>query len=543
MRIKSILFHKSVARIATGSFVFVLALLFRLVHFNQIYKTPLLSENYVPDTFAFIITAQKIIEGSFFYMIPMNMNMLYPIYLIPFILFFKESVLMAVFFQLMIDALSAAMVFRIALRVFDVKAALLAGALYALYGPLILFAGAPLAESLSIFFLLVSFYLLIKAIDDQRRVVYYYAAGMFLGLASLGRPNIIVSFVLLVGGMLFCDHGNKNRFYSVTRFALGLCFVLLPFSLNNYYLEKSFSPYPSRGGINFYIGNHSEAKGIYELIPGTSNIPYLDMLAFQNVASKSMGKALSLKESDAYWLESGVLFFAEHPVEALKLLLIKTLLFLNNKELATNLDYNFCRDFSSVLKYAIIPPGFLISLAVMGMILLPNGDLRIVLLKLFLIGLVLSTIFFFISERLRIISFPFMILLASQTIFILSNFIRRKEETKIILALLSTIALIMVTAIPLKAFDITAENTTSYAHSQYGAYLLNNHQMEEAVMEFKKAVELNSKNPEPYYHLSLIDYANKRYSSALEFHNKSKSLGFTVDDAYEKKLYELTAEE
>lgn len=541
MRIKSFLSTKSSANIGKYYFIFILALCLRCIHFFQIYKTPLLSPDYVPDTLPFMVIAQKIIGGNFFYTIPMNMNILYSIYLVPFILFFQESLLAAVFFQLIIDAISALIVFRIAERIFDIRAAFLAGFIYAVYGPLIWYAGAPLGESLSIFFLLLSFNLLIAAIDSKNHPVYYYISGLMLAIASLGRPNIIILSVLVIMVMFLYDYKDKKRLQSSVRYALGILFVLIPFSLNNYYIEKSWSPYPAKGGINFYTGNHTGAKGIYELIPGISNMPYMYMYEAQDVASKNMDKKLNVKEADAYWYKKGMLFFAGHPLESLKLLSIKTLLFMNNKELATNLDYDFCKDFSSILKYSIIPPGVIISLAIMGMLLIPNNDLKALLLKIFLAGLIISTVVFYVSERLRIVSFPFIILLSSQYLFILYDFFRRKEKTKIFLATISTIALIIVSAIPLTIFDINTEKTTSYAHYQYGIYLQNSNKYNEAVLEFKKAIELNSADPEPYYQLSLIYYNQKRYLPALQYLNRAKLSGLKIDSAYEKTLLELAA--
>jgi 4-amino-4-deoxy-L-arabinose transferase-like glycosyltransferase len=500
-----------------------------------------LSPDYVPDTLPFIIIAQRIIEGNFFYAIPLNMNILYSIYLVPFILFFQESLLAAVFFQLIIDAIAALIVFRIAERIFDIRAAFLAGFIYAVYGPLIWYAGAPLGESLSIFFLLLSFNLLITAIDSKNSPVYYYISGFMLAIASLGKPNIVILSVLVIMVIMFYDYKDKKRYQSSVRYALGILFVLIPFSLNNYYIEKSWSPYYAKGGINFYIGNHTGAKGIYELIPGISNTPFIYMYEAQDVASKNMGKKLNVSQADTYWYKKGMLFFVEHPLEALKLLCVKALLFMNNKELVTNLDYDFCKEFSSILKYSIIPPGVLISLAIMGMLLIPNNDLKSLLLKIFLAGLVISTIVFFVSERLRIVSFPFIILLSSQYLFVLYDFFRRKEKTKIFLAIIFTIALIIVSAIPMRVFDINTEKTTSFAHYQYGIYLQNSNKYNEAVLEFKKAIELNSADPEAYYQLSVIYYNQKKYLVALQYLNRAKLSGHKIDSAYEKTLLELAA--
>jgi 4-amino-4-deoxy-L-arabinose transferase-like glycosyltransferase len=499
-----------------GVFIFVLAILLRFVHLAQIYQSPLLSVDYVPDTLPFMIIAQKIIEGNFFYTIPMNMNVLYSFYLIPFILLFQESVLAAVVVQMAVDALSAVIIYLIGCRIFAVRAGLLAGIIYAVYAPLIWFAGTPVGESISIFLLLLSFYFLIKGIDCPGRSIYYYLAGFIGGLASLGRPNIILCFALIVGGIVLFNNRDKNNISSALRYILGIIFVLLPFALNNYYLEKSVSPYPAKGGLNFYIGNHQGARGIYELIPGTSNKPYLYMYEAQEVASRDMGRELTALEADTYWYKRGIDYITSQPLDALRLFFTKILLFMNNKELATNLDYDFCKGFSSILKYIIIPPGFLMALAIMGLILIPNDDRKIILLKLMLAGLMISTVVFFISDRYRIVSFPFVILLAAQYIFVLADYIRIRKKVMITMALPATIALMIIASLPMRIFGIKTDNPTSFAHHQYGIYLLNRNKIDKAVEEFQKAIKLNPLDPEPYGYLFSIYSKNKKYQQAPE---------------------------
>ncbi|OPY88035.1 MAG: hypothetical protein A4E71_00716 [Smithella sp. PtaU1.Bin162] len=510
--------------------IFVLAILFRLVHFFQVYQTPLISPDYVPDTLPFILIAQKILEGNFFYTIPMNMNVLYSLYLVPFVFFFSESILPAVAVQLIIDAFSAVITYLIARKIFDERAGLSAGIIYAVYAPLILFAGMPVGESISIFFLLLSFYLLIKALDLKEHSLYYYLSGLAAGIASTGRPNVIVSSVLTIAVLFFYNQQDKKYYSSTLRYILGIVIVLLPFSLNNYYLEKSFSPYPAKGGLNFYIGNHPEAKGIYELIPGTSNLPYIYMHESQEVASQEAGRELSAQEADMYWYQKGMNFITGHPVDAISLLFKKTLLFMNNKELATNLDHDFCKEFSFILKYAVIPPGLLIAFAIMGIIMIPNNK-NIVLLKLFLVGLVISTVIFFISDRYRIVSLPFVIILSSGYIFVLYDYLRQKEKTKMALAASATIVLIIITFLPVNIFKINTARTTSFAYYQYGIYLLNRNKIEEAVPQFQKAIQLNSLDPEPYYYLSYIYDKKKQYRTAGEYKNKADMLGFKEDKA------------
>ena len=59
--------------------------------------------------------------------------------------------------------------------------------------------------------------------------------------------------------------------------------------------------------------------------------------------------------------------------------------------------------------------------------------------------------------------------------------------------------------------------------------------------DFKKAIELNSADPEPYYQLSLIYYNQKQYIAAWEYLNRAKISGLKIDSAYEKALLELAA--
>ncbi len=255
------------------------------------------------------------------------------------------------------------------------------------------------------------------------------------------------------------------------------------------------------------------------------------MYEAQDVASKNMGRELTAQEADAYWYKRGLDDMASRPFDALRLLLTKVLLFINSQELATNLDYDFSKGFSSILKYSIIPPGLLMALAIMGLLAIPHRDRKALLLKLMFAGLMLSTVVFFISDRYRIVSFPFVILLAAQYIFVLADFIRRRKKVMISLAVPATIALIAIASLPVHIFGIKTENPTSFAHHQYGIYLLSRNKIDEAVPEFQKAIKLNPLDPEPYFYLSCIWKHKKQYQQASELKNAAEKLGYKGDSA------------
>src|SRR5262245_16725822 len=93
-------------------------------------------------------------------------------------------------------------------------------------------------------------------------------AGFVLGVQSSNRPNVAIPaaaiFVLLAA---------TRRLSLAIRLALGFAVALAPLALRNAAVADDWSPLPSHGGLNFYIGNNGAATGAYVAVPGiTANL-------------------------------------------------------------------------------------------------------------------------------------------------------------------------------------------------------------------------------------------------------------------------------
>jgi 4-amino-4-deoxy-L-arabinose transferase-like glycosyltransferase len=188
-------------------------------------------------------------------------------------------------------------------------------------------------------------------------------AGIAWGVHALNRPNTVVVSVGLCGLLLLSSRHRRP----VPLLAAGLIIALLPVSLRNAIAAGTFSPVPSHGGLNLYIGNNPRADGTYHAVPGvTPNIAGQADDA-RRVAEQAEGHPLSDAEVSSYFTRRALAWWGEHPAPAAMLFLKKVGYTLNRAWLTLNYSYPFYRDQSSVLRVLTIGPWVLVPLGLLGL--------------------------------------------------------------------------------------------------------------------------------------------------------------------------------
>jgi 4-amino-4-deoxy-L-arabinose transferase-like glycosyltransferase/Flp pilus assembly protein TadD len=189
------------------------------------------------------------------------------------------------------------------------------------------------------------------------------AAGLTLGVHAMNRPNTLV-----VAAGLFCvmlvRADTRRRALAM---AAGLSIALLPISLRNAVAAGTFSPTPSHGGLNFYIGNNPEADGTYHSIPGiTPNIAGQAEDA-RRVAEGAEGRALRDGEVSSYFTRRALDWWRDDPATASRLFLRKLAFTLNSAWLTLNYSYPFYQDEFPLLRALFVGPLLLIPLGFLGL--------------------------------------------------------------------------------------------------------------------------------------------------------------------------------
>ena len=97
--------------------------------------------------------------------------------------------------------------------------------------------------------------------------------------------------------------------------------------------------------MNFYVGNHPAANGIYaqvDFLPSAE--PDLEREAFIREAEARTGRELTAAQASRFWLMAGLRFAVENPLAYLALQGRKLYMFWNGDEAQNNLSLYLARD-------------------------------------------------------------------------------------------------------------------------------------------------------------------------------------------------------
>ncbi|MEK7176080.1 MAG: glycosyltransferase family 39 protein [Patescibacteria group bacterium] len=178
-----------------------------------------------------------------------------------------------------------------------------AAALVALSPDLILASSMLLTETLSIFLLLLTVYVIFRRLDN---VSYPNTAlsAFLLGLAFFVRTTLgIVLVVITVFEVL------NRRYKHVLLFVFVFLLVLTPWTVRNYLQYHAFIPANLAGGVDLLAGNHDRATG--ELI---------DQLP-KHINEKYIG--LSTVEGDRAMMKDAIIYILSNPLQFAKLTLLR----------------------------------------------------------------------------------------------------------------------------------------------------------------------------------------------------------------------------
>ena len=276
------------------------------------------------------------------------------------------------------------------------RAALLAGLLAALYGPLVFFTGELLSVTLEVALAAASLLFTLRA-AGPRRVRDAALAGVFLSLGAITRPTVLPFALVALAYLLRKGAGRRAAIvYAAAALSLPLLVTVRNAAVGG---DPVFIA--SQGGINFSIGNHASADGSTAYVPGIGSGLTSTHEAPARVASKEAGRELRPSEVSAFWFRKGVAFWRERPGEALALYAKKVALVWNRRELPNTLDQEFFAPFHSWLFRVPLLPGFAL-VAPLALVAAWNERRRAWLLLGFLTITTLVTAAFFVCDRFRL---------------------------------------------------------------------------------------------------------------------------------------------
>jgi 4-amino-4-deoxy-L-arabinose transferase-like glycosyltransferase len=311
-------------------------------------------------------------------------------------IFGRENLLAVRIIQALISSCTCLVVYALAKKIFAVTTARISMAACAAYPFLIYYSGAVLTETLFIFLLS----LIMLSLSDRR----FVRAGVFFGLGILCRSELIVFFFCALAGMFVVLPKREALKKAIVMTAIAGA-ILCPWMLRNHRVLHAWVPLTTMGGYTFYEGNnpHNSTGG-----PGGA-LPFPD--------TRGMGEV----EKDRFLRREAIREIRENPRRMTGLLWSKFKRLWNVRLNTDNPAYaSRLTVLASMISFTPVLILFVIGLVV-------SWKLRRELIYLYLLVLHTTAInlAFVSSLRYRLPLEPFMIVVASYALVVVSKRIGR----------------------------------------------------------------------------------------------------------------------
>ncbi|UCB53462.1 MAG: tetratricopeptide repeat protein [Candidatus Zixiibacteriota bacterium] len=539
--------------------IFVLALVLRIIYLLQIKANPhFFSPTMDPlyhDAWAQNIAGGNWIGSKVFFRAPFYAYFLALVYKI-----FGHSYIIPRVIQHLLGSFSCVLVYFLARRLFNRKVAIVSGIIAATYGMLMYFEGELLLDSFLVLFDLLLLLFLLRA-KENPRFYSWLICGIVLGFSAITRPNILV-FVPFVWLWIILVFRKKKTLKAVltysAAFLLGGILVISPVTLRNVIAGKDTVLIASQGGINFYIGNNTNADGVSAIFY-KEDWQYRD---FQQMAERETGQSLKPSEISSFYYRKGMDFYLENPSRAFKLLVKKLYLFWSRFEISNNQNIYFFRQYSSLIR--ILPLGFWLvgPLGLTGMILslralnrskktrsekVSDRRKRILLPILFILSYMATVVMFFVPARFRLPIIPLLLVFSGFSLVWLFERLQEKKVSFVGTFLLILIPFALLTnsnAYHLRVGDF------SQAHFSLGNVYLKDGKLDLALAEFNSVLTLNPGYNRAHLNRGMVffrrgdlEQAEKEFQAELELNPNEAKAYNNLSAVYQQQGLHQKAEE
>jgi len=508
--------------------LFLLALLFRALYLLSYRESPFWGLLY-GDPGLYHKRALEILEGEWLGRgVSFHSAPLYPYLLAAVYRLFGPSIPAVFAIQSIIGAVDVVVAATCARLAFGRGAFRLAG---------ICLAGWPIlayfnAELLEITFVLAAVHAMLLLLvwlrrREQRResspAAFHAAAGLLLGVAVLGKPNVVL--FLPAWFLLEARIWSRNRRWATAArragaMAAGLACAVLPFTMRNLAVHQDLVLTSANGGINLYIGNNPAARGVFWVPAALQGDLYENS---RRQAENPLGRELKASEVSSYWQRRAIAWIAAEPGAALRLAGRKLLLLWNRLEIGNHFDPNFIARDVPLLRYSpwrfavVVPFAWWGIAVVVGSLRRSRGgrphleergaaasggacnDQGASVLLLWLGVYLLSLLPFFVAARYRLPAVPTMVMFGAAGALDLWRRIRalrepgqdRRQNAGVLLAGLAvTAAAAVVVFLPLER----PESFFFNQHQILASAARDRGDSEEAIRQYREAVRLEPRS-------------------------------------------------
>ncbi len=492
--------------------IFALALVVRLVYLGEIshapsFRVPIIdSASY--DQHARILVEQGTFSPRFFWQ-----GFFYPFYLAVVYFLTGGSMLWARLIQILLGSILCALVFRLGTRLFDRRTGIVAGAIAALYGPLVHYDAELLDAGFSALWA-VALVLLILRARDAKSPWAAALVGLVGGLSVVTRGTFLPYVAAAAVWLVFVwrkRHVRPARIAARAGLVIaGFLVVALPVATLCHRATGDFNFLSQAGPINLYIGNNPERDRTIMIRPGAEWRELTRLPEVKGSASDSEDRATFMR----LFLD----YVKTQPAGFAKGLAHKTVEYVSSRELPRNEDMYVARSYSrlfSTLAWKAgafgFPFGLLLPLALVGIARYARRIPAPVYGFLLLYSAAIIGVF--VSGRYRI---PFAALLAvpaAAGALYLFDLVRTRSWLRVTSIAAAVCAVAAVTSVAgpfaVERFDYKAE-----MHTIVGFELMKQNRAREAITELSEALRLDPVNVDAHKYLGLLMSAQRRHAEA-----------------------------
>lgn len=317
---------------------------------------------------------------------------LYPLFLAVVYRLFGHSPAAVAGVQFALGAATLLPAYRLGERLFGRRAALAGVGISACYPLRIFFEAEALDVALFTVLFLNATWLIWRGIEDSSRAR-MFLAGLLYGAAALTRPNVLLALPFIAAGMAFACRAERRRLPALGLVgALGVTLAIAPATVHNWRAEGAFAPVAANGGVNFFLGNERGATGLTPVPPG--------LRWEQTMVRPLHAGQFSLAAQDRWWYARAAEEIRAAPGRWLRLLGVKTALFLNAAESSNNKALGHFTAISFPVRHYRWWFGAVVCLALAGLVTRLAG--AAVCFAALIGGFGFSVVLFFVSERYRL---------------------------------------------------------------------------------------------------------------------------------------------
>ncbi len=422
---------------------------------------------------------------------------LYPYFLALVYSVFDASIFAAKLIQAAGGALICVLIYRIGAHTFEEKIGRLAGLFAILYGPMIFYESELLIEWLAILLALAMIFMLVR-FSKEMSISSAAWAGVFCGLSAIARPNILVLAPLFVVWMLLRNRTEtqlSRRLSAAGIFALGVFLCVLPVTIRNYIVADDIVLISSQGGVNFYLGNNSEADGLTMVMPEINlnlSIPWSEFVdTTSGFAQSAVGRALKSSEVSDFWNDKAIDYISSHPLAFLILTCRRVVYLFSGFENSDQADIYRFRPNSPILAATIFnygvkfPFGIIAPLSLIGLVLAWSQRRRTACLYLFLLGYIPTVVLFLVTARHRLAVIAVLLIFAAVAVMRLSECVRTHDYQRLVVLFAALVCLVAV--LNHNWFSLGYDNPAQF-HYQRALVLEKQGKLAAAISEYNEAL-------------------------------------------------------